>query len=560
MRIPSFTTLAFCGAVVWAVPGSAAAQSGAEDCTVEVAEGWTWFGRCIDRRPHGRGELVSDEGHWAEGAFLDGRQHGYWTVQRADGNVERGPYVAGRRHGAWTVHRSDGTVERGPFVEGERHGRWTVTLPDGRTLSRDWRYDEPLGDPFEAPAERESLFEPRSGRGDDFGLDSDALDNRRRGRSTAESPWYEAVAADDRRRVAAPAPRPGENRRTRPARRPAAGTRPMTNADVREMARAGSAPEDIVRRIENSATDFDTSIDALMALSRAGLAPSVLDAMISRNRPPMNEDVVETKEAAPQPRESVAKVEESAIDFNALAGELRRLLAGRREAERPETERPEAAPELAERQRAEERAREEERRREEKRQRAEQVRRERRRAAVALEGKVFQVQEMVEEVARTGTVERVRKARVWTRLFNDLAGGRNIADTTERVARDRERLRGETQSLVSRTRRALVQVYLESGDAGLDEVAADLRRAGMCLDAHDGQGGRLALRECLRGNRPVLEEHARAAAGRAEASDDELLNLAVERLADRPKQMRKAALANLQDAVRSAWLRLRTEY
>ena len=517
MRIPSFTTLAFCGAVVWAVPGAAAAQSGAEDCTVEVAEGWAWFGRCIDRRPHGRGELVSDDGHWAEGAFLDGRQHGYWTVQRADGNVERGPYVAGRRHGAWTVRRSDGTVERGPFVEGERHGRWTVTLPDGRTLSRDWRYDEPLGDPFEAPAERESLFEPRSGRGDDFGL-----------------------------------------RRTRPAPRPAAGTRPMTNADVREMARAGSAPEDIVRRIENSATDFDTSIDALMALSRAGLAPSVLDAMISRNRPPMNEDPVERKEAAPQPRESVANVGESAIDFNALAGELRRLLAGRREADRPVADRPEAAPELAERQRAEERARAEERQREEERQRAEQVRRERRRAAVALEGKVFQVQEMVEEVARTGTVERVRKARVWTRLFNDLAGGRNIADTTERVARDRERLRGETQSLVSRTRRALVQVYLESGDAGLDEVAADLRRAGMCLDAHDGQGGRLALRECLRGNRPVLEEHA--AAGRAEASDDELLNLAVERLADRPKQVRKAALANLQDAVRSAWLRLRTEY
>ena len=222
--------------------------------------------------------------------------------------------------------------------------------------------------------------------------------------------------------------------------------------------------------------------------------------------------------------------------------------------ERREADRLEAARELAERQRADERAREEES------QRAEQVRRERRRAAVALERKVLQVQEMADEVARTGTVERVRRARVWTRLFNDLAGGRNIADTTERVARDRERLRGETQSLVSRTRRALVEVYLESADAGLDDVAADLRRAGMCLDAHDGQGGRLALGECLRGNRPVLEEHAGSAGNRAGVSDDELLKLAVERLADRPKEMRKAALANLQDGVRSAWLRLRTEY
>ena len=161
MRIPSFTTLAFCMAVVWLALDPAAAQSAAEDCTVEVSRGWTWFGRCIDRRPHGKGELVSDDGHWAEGAFLDGRQHGHWTMQRADGAVEQGPYVAGRRHGGWTVRRVDGTVERGPFVEGERHGRWTVALPDGRTLAREWRYDEPLDDPFAVPDEPASSFEPR---------------------------------------------------------------------------------------------------------------------------------------------------------------------------------------------------------------------------------------------------------------------------------------------------------------------------------------------------------------------------------------------------------------
>ena len=537
---------------------------------MEVADGWTWFGRCIQRRPHGRGELVSDAGDWAEGAFLDGSQHGHWTVRRAGGDVESGPYVRGRRHGAWTLHRADGAVEKGPFVEGERHGRWTVSLPDGRTLGQDWRYGEPEEDLFGVRDEPESPFEPRSRRLEDSAVGRDVPYDRLRGR-----------------------PPEGERLRRPPLRRPR-GARPMTNADVRAMASA--APERVVARIENSTADFDTSLDALMALSRAGVAPAVLDAMIRRDTPLGNEDVLEMTEAGVRSGEIVRRIEESAVDFDVSARELRaladagvapavleamyggpireiregvgsandaevrelrRLLA--RQAEADELE---AARRLAERQQARETERQQARAEvpEEERRRAEADREARRRAAVALERKVFQVQEMVDQITRAGGGAGAGRARVWSRLFNDLVGGRNVGDTTGRAARDRERLRAEARALVARTRRALAEVYRDAAIAGLDEVAAEARRAGMCLDVHDERGGRPALEECLRGSRAVLEEYAGASGSGGEVSYDELLATAVERLSARPREMGRAALANLEEAVRGAWLRLRTEY
>lgn len=574
MRRRSLATLVLCGAVcaavAWLAPDDAPAQSAAEDCSVEVADGWTWFGRCIERRPHGRGELVSDAGDWAEGAFLDGRQHGHWTVRRANGDVESGPYVRGRRHGAWTLRRADGAVEKGPLVEGERHGRWTVSLPDGRTLSQDWRYGEPQEDLFDVRDEPESPFEPRSRRLEDSAVGRDVPDDRLRGRP------------------------PEEERLRRPPLRRPRGARPMTNADVRAMASA--APERVVARIENSAADFDTSLDALMSLSRAGVAPAVLDAMIRRDTPLGNEDVLEMTEAGVRSGEIVRRIEESAVDFDVSARELRaladagvapavleamyggpireiregvgsandaevrelrRLLA--RQAEADELE---AARRLAERQQARETERQQARTEvpEEERRRAEVDRETRRRAAVALERKVFQVQEMVDEITRAGGGGGTGRARVWTRVFSDLVGGRNVGDTTSRAARDRERLRVEAQALVARTRRALAEVYRDAAIAGLDEVAAEARRAGMCLDVHDERGGRPALEECLRGSRAVLEEYAGASGSQDEVSYDELLATAVERLSARPREMGRAALANLEEAVRGAWLRLRTEY
>ena len=54
---------------------------------------------------------------------------------------------------------------------------------------------------------------------------------------------------------------------------------PMTNADVRKLTVAGLPAEVIVAKIEASASDFDTSVEELVALSQAGVDSSVLKAM-----------------------------------------------------------------------------------------------------------------------------------------------------------------------------------------------------------------------------------------------------------------------------------------
>ena len=53
----------------------------------------------------------------------------------------------------------------------------------------------------------------------------------------------------------------------------------LTNADVVSLTEAGVRAEDIVSRIESASADFDTSVESLVSLSRAGVAPAVLEAM-----------------------------------------------------------------------------------------------------------------------------------------------------------------------------------------------------------------------------------------------------------------------------------------
>jgi len=57
--------------------------------------------------------------------------------------------------------------------------------------------------------------------------------------------------------------------------------KPLTNADVIGMVKAGLAESTIILSIQHSSTVFDTSPQGLIALQRQGVPQKVLDAMIS---------------------------------------------------------------------------------------------------------------------------------------------------------------------------------------------------------------------------------------------------------------------------------------
>ena len=54
----------------------------------------------------------------------------------------------------------------------------------------------------------------------------------------------------------------------------------LTNDDIIRMAKVGFGEAVIVAKIETSATDFDTSLDALVALKEAGVGDGVIAVMV----------------------------------------------------------------------------------------------------------------------------------------------------------------------------------------------------------------------------------------------------------------------------------------
>jgi len=60
-----------------------------------------------------------------------------------------------------------------------------------------------------------------------------------------------------------------------------AAKKPLTNADVVSMVKAGLAESTIVLAIQRAPTDFDTSPEALASLKNQGLTQKVLDAMLT---------------------------------------------------------------------------------------------------------------------------------------------------------------------------------------------------------------------------------------------------------------------------------------
>jgi hypothetical protein len=62
---------------------------------------------------------------------------------------------------------------------------------------------------------------------------------------------------------------------------PAQTRKPLTNADIVNMTKQGFDPTLIVKAIETSQPDFDVSAQTLMELKTAGVAESVMEAMLS---------------------------------------------------------------------------------------------------------------------------------------------------------------------------------------------------------------------------------------------------------------------------------------
>ncbi|MCY3932716.1 MAG: hypothetical protein OXH70_13485 [Acidobacteria bacterium] len=59
----------------------------------------------------------------------------------------------------------------------------------------------------------------------------------------------------------------------------------LTNEDVVRLTQSGLPGSVIIAKITTSSTDFDTSVDALVALSEAGVDPGVLEAMTNAGAP-----------------------------------------------------------------------------------------------------------------------------------------------------------------------------------------------------------------------------------------------------------------------------------
>src|ERR1700728_3125780 len=61
--------------------------------------------------------------------------------------------------------------------------------------------------------------------------------------------------------------------------------KPLTNADVLEMSRAGVAESTIILAIQNTPTRFDVSAEGILALHAAGITEPVLNQMLRAARP-----------------------------------------------------------------------------------------------------------------------------------------------------------------------------------------------------------------------------------------------------------------------------------
>jgi hypothetical protein len=80
---------------------------------------------------------------------------------------------------------------------------------------------------------------------------------------------------------------------------------PLTNEDIVKMTKAGLSPETIAAKIRASETKFSTDTDSLIALANAGVADSVIRALLTAV--PSGKEVVRRETALPRTRASQRK-------------------------------------------------------------------------------------------------------------------------------------------------------------------------------------------------------------------------------------------------------------
>ncbi len=76
-----------------------------------------------------------------------------------------------------------------------------------------------------------------------------------------------------------PAPAPAAAGQTAAGPQPAGNARPLTNADVIALSKAGLPASVILAKIRNSPDDFNTGVKALIQLKKAGVSDVVIQAM-----------------------------------------------------------------------------------------------------------------------------------------------------------------------------------------------------------------------------------------------------------------------------------------
>lgn len=72
-----------------------------------------------------------------------------------------------------------------------------------------------------------------------------------------------------------------QKRPARPAPQPASKSAVMTNQDVIKLAQAKISEDIVITKIQQSKTNFDTSVEALVALQKAGVSERVIKAMMN---------------------------------------------------------------------------------------------------------------------------------------------------------------------------------------------------------------------------------------------------------------------------------------
>ena len=96
---------------------------------------------------HGKGIIISKNGHKYVGEWNNGKRHGEGTYTYPDGTKYEGNFLDGKRHGQGTYTFPDGKKYEGNFLDGKRHGQGIQYDKDNKKIYEgEWKEDDPDGE------------------------------------------------------------------------------------------------------------------------------------------------------------------------------------------------------------------------------------------------------------------------------------------------------------------------------------------------------------------------------------------------------------------------------